>query len=76
MAKTMSTGRERPIAAAEDGAGGEDPEQVDRQDIQRPGGAHRHRLPPQTKGKLFSNIGVKKLYFSHLNGVKKVRSVT
>ncbi len=34
--------------AGEDGAGGEDPEQVDRQDIQRPGGAHRQCLPPQT----------------------------
>jgi hypothetical protein len=56
---------------AEDGAGGEDPEQVDRQDIQRPGGAHRQRLPPQTKGKLFSNSGVKKLSFSHFKWSKK-----
>ena len=45
--------------AAEDGAGGEDPEQADRQDIQRPGGAHRQRLPPQTKGNSFSSSGVK-----------------
>jgi hypothetical protein len=69
MAKTMHTGRGR-LRAGEDGAGGEDPEQVDRQDIQRPGGAHRQRLPPQTKGKLFSNSGEKNWLSHILNGVK------